>query len=700
MNATLLMILKMSALMLLHVGLTFLLWKYLKDKEITPPIRLGIGAIYGITAILSTHFGVDYGSMILNVRDLGPMAAGLFFDPVSGIIAGFIGGIERYIVGTYFGVGSFTRLACSLSTCLAGILAAFMNVFIFNGKKPSIAYAFFMGAVIEVFHMYVVLITHRDDMEMAFKVVAVCSVPMIVFSGAGLALASATLRLEEDEWRRSLYKLDSSEIPISHKFQVWLFGVAASMMLLSFCFSYAVQTASAEQSARDDINIVIADVRSNYYQMLDRNNRSQKNSTNSGDPTVNITIHAGRTGKYIIYDDEGKYVYGTIKNYDLKETELRAINSRGYDEIFKMTFMDDVVFCKKAKIADNRNLAVSIPVSEVYMERDRMAYETFLADILTFTVIYMLVSLLVQQLVVHNLHLVNESLRKITGGDLEEKVNVYYASEFTSLSDDINQTVAALKRYIDAAEERIKQELLLARNIQAAALPKNFIFKNPNFELYASMHPAKQVGGDFYDFFFVDQDKLALVIADVSGKGIPGAMFMMKSKTTLRGFAEGGGEPSEIFESANAGICDGNEANMFVTVWLGIIDLNTGVMKCANAGHEYPTIMRKDGEFELYKEKHSLALGAMEGMKFRQYEVQLNPGDVIYVYTDGVPEAVNREVEQYGSERMLAALNENKDKSMQELLEGVKDDIDEFVGTAEQFDDITMLGFKYNGMQK
>ena len=135
MNATLLMILKMSALTLLHVGLTYLLWKYLKDREITPPIRLIIGFIYGMTAVLSTHFGVDYGSMILNVRDLGPMAAGLFFDPVSGIIAGFIGGIERYIVGTYFGVGTFTRLACSLSTCLAGLLAAFMNVFISRAKS-------------------------------------------------------------------------------------------------------------------------------------------------------------------------------------------------------------------------------------------------------------------------------------------------------------------------------------------------------------------------------------------------------------------------------------------------------------------------------------------------------------------------------------------------------------------------------------
>lgn len=689
MDSTYAMIIKMSIITALHIGLTYFLWKFLKDKEITSPIRIGIGILYGITAVLSTHFGVDYGDMVLNVRDLGPMSAGLFFDPISGIIAGFIGGIERYIAGTYFGVGSFTRIACSVSTILAGILAAFMNMYIFRGKKPSEAYAFFMGAVIEVFHMYVVFITHRNDMTMAFRVVSVCSVPMILFSGIGLACTSLVIRIGAGEWTNPFMRSDSSEVPISRKFQTWLFGVASVMMILSFGFSYAVQTASAEQSARDDINVVIKDVKHNYEKFK-----------YDEDSLTDITIHAGTTGKYYIYDNRGRQIAGTDFDHELSDLEIRTLESHDFDTFFNMSVMGVPVYCTKTLLENNRNLMVYIPIVEVYTSRNRMAYETFLADILIFTVIYILVSMLVQQLVVHNLNLVNESLQKITDGDLSEKVNVHYASEFSSLSNDINQTVNALKGYIDAAEEKIKQELILAKNIQESALPKNFTFKHQGFEIYADMEPAKQVGGDFYDFFFIDQDKLVLVIADVAGKGIPAAMFMMKSKTTIRGFAEADYTPSELFEVSNNVICEGNDTNMFVTVWIGIVDLKTGVMKCSNAGHEYPIIMRNSGSFKIFKDVHKPALGMMEDVKFDEYEIKLKPGDVIYVYTDGVPEAVNTEVEQYGTQRLIDVLNDHKEDSIKDMLSAVKDNLGDFVGTADQFDDVTMLGFRYNGMQE
>lgn len=683
------MILKMSLITLLHVGLTFLLWKSLKNRKITGTIRIGLGVIYGIAAILSTHFGVDYGSMILNVRDLGPMSAGLFFHPVSGVIAGLIGGIERYIAGTYFGVGSYTRIACSISTILAGILAAFMNVFIFRGKKPSVMYAFFMGSVIEVFHMYVVLITHRDDMDMAFVVVSACAVPMILFSGIGLALSSIALKTGSGERMNPLSHVDNSKVPISHKFQVWLFGVSAVMMLLSFGFSYAVQTATAEQEARDDIKVTIDDVKRNYYEYKANNNT-----------IVSLTIHSGSSGKYVIYDNKGNYLAGTLSEYKISDTELTAINSHDFGEFFHMTFMNEISYCSKDKMDIDRNLLVSIPHKEVYEERNRMAYETFLADVLIFTVIYVLVSILVQQIVVHNLNLVNESLQKITGGDLHEKVNVYYSSEFTSLSDDINQTVSVLKGYINAAEKRMEQELLLARNIQESALPTNFNFRHDGFEIYADMKPARQVGGDFYDFFFVESDKLALVIADVSGKGIPAAMFMMRSKTAIRSLGETGSMPAEIFEKVNEKLCEGNDANMFVTAWIGIIDLGTGVMRCVNAGHEYPVIKRYGSCYELYKDKHGLVLGAMQDMTYSEYEIELKSGDVLYVYTDGIPEAVNVNQEQYGTDRLLDAMNAYEGESMKDLLSAVSDNLNEFVGEADQFDDVTMLGFKYNGMQE
>jgi hypothetical protein len=190
--------------------------------------------------------------------------------------------------------------------------------------------------------------------------------------------------------------------------------------------------------------------------------------------------------------------------------------------------------------------------------------------------------------VVDNLIKVNESLNKITEGDLDEKVSVYNSSEFASLSDDINLTVDALKGYIEAAEKRIEQELMLARTIQASALPTNFDFNNDAFELYATMDPAKEVGGDFYDFFSVDSDRMALVMADVSGKGIPASLFMMRSKTTIRGLVERGLGPAAVLERVNNVLCAGNEASMFVTVWIGILDLRTGKVSAANAEPKNP----------------------------------------------------------------------------------------------------------------
>ena len=246
---TLGMIVKMSLITLAYVAVTFLLWKSVENRDLSVGDKIGIGFLYGILSIFSTHFGIDYGNMVLNVRDLGPMAAGLFFHPVSGIIAGLMGGIERYIVGTYFDIGAYTRVACSISTCLAGFFATFLYKFIFKGKKPSIAYAFFMGSVIEVFHMYVVFLTHREDMRMAFEVVRICSVPMILFSGLGLMFCSVAIKKSMGELRSPWVSIPAEEVPVSNRFQTWMFGVTVFVLMTSFGFNYSMQSAAALQEA-------------------------------------------------------------------------------------------------------------------------------------------------------------------------------------------------------------------------------------------------------------------------------------------------------------------------------------------------------------------------------------------------------------------------------------------------------------------
>ena len=220
------------------------------------------------------------------------------------------------------------------------------------------------------------------------------------------------------------------------------------------------------------------------------------------------------------------------------------------------------------------------------------------------------------------------------------------------------------------------------------------------FDIYASMDPAREVGGDFYDFFLVDDDHLCMLIADVSGKGVPAALFMMASRIILSSFAKQGKSPAEILRSTNEAICQNNREEMFVTVWLGIFEISTGRLTAANAGHEYPVIMHSGGDFELLKDKHGFVIGGMSGVKYTEYELTLEPGSKLFVYTDGVPEATNLENGLFGTKRMLDALNENKDKDPKALLGCVKASVGEFVETAEQFDDITMIGFEYRGGRK
>lgn len=255
------------------------------------------------------------------------------------------------------------------------------------------------------------------------------------------------------------------------------------------------------------------------------------------------------------------------------------------------------------------------------------------------------------------------------------------------------------KHRAETERERLVSELDMAGKIQEGMLPHDFppFPERKEFDLYAAMDPALAVGGDFYDYFLIDDDHLALVIADVSGKGIPAALFMMVSKALLKNTAKLGKSVEEILSTVNDTICSNNKMQMFVTVWLGILEISSGRLRAANAGHEYPALM-KNGRFELLKDKHGFIIGGMEGVRYKAYEVQLEPGDKIFVYTDGVPEATNAANELFGTERMIEALNEDAGASSRELLENVRRAVDGFVLNAEQFDDLTMLCLEYKGL--
>ena len=248
-------------------------------------------------------------------------------------------------------------------------------------------------------------------------------------------------------------------------------------------------------------------------------------------------------------------------------------------------------------------------------------------------------------------------------------------------------------------EERISRELNMAASIQVGALPSIFpaFPDRKEFEIYASMTPAKEVGGDFYDFFMVDDNHLGMVIADVSDKGVPAALFMMSAKMIISSHAKMGKSPKDVLEAANAALTSNNNEKMFVTVWLGILDLKTGLLTAANAGHEFPVLRQPDGYFEVVKDRHGFILGGMAGVKYREYDLQLRPGAKLFVYTDGVPEACNEQQEFFGLERTVSALNQDVNETPQAILENVRNAVKQFVAGAPQFDDLTMMCLQYNG---
>ena len=343
----------------------------------------------------------------------------------------------------------------------------------------------------------------------------------------------------------------------------------------------------------------------------------------------------------------------------------------------------------------------------VYQEK--MSHSRTMANILLLVVMVLTLTgaLVLGKRIVKPLNTITRRISELSEGNLEFKMEGAYktgdeveelAQSFAAIS---HKTVEYMQKVVQvtAEKERIGTELALATQIQGAMLPHIFpaFPDRSEFDIFASMDPAKEVGGDFYDYFLIDNDHLALVIADVSGKGVPAALFMMASKIILQSVAMMGHSPAEILARTNNAIYSNNEAEMFVTVWLGILELSTGKLTAANAGHEFPALRQPGAPFELYKDRHGFVIGGMENVRYKEYQIQMEPGSKIFVYTDGVAEATNAEKELFGTERMIEALNTDPDAAPQQILKNVRSSVDAFVKDAEQFDDLTMLCLEYKG---
>ena len=338
------------------------------------------------------------------------------------------------------------------------------------------------------------------------------------------------------------------------------------------------------------------------------------------------------------------------------------------------------------------------------------ALTTIIVLVLIVLVLGISTALILSKRIVGPLTLITKRVQSLGGDNLQFKMEKAYrtkdeievlAEAFAALSEKTIQYIDEVQR-VTSEKERIGAELSLATRIQANMLPSIYpaFPERKEFDIYATMDPAKEVGGDFYDFFLIDDDHICIFIADVSGKGVPAALFMMASMIILANNAKMGKSPGEILTDTNETICRNNKEEMFVTVWLGILELSTGKLTAANAGHEFPVIKGPDGKFEYYMDKHDFVIGGIDDIKYQEYEIILKPGSKLFLYTDGIPEATNKDKEPYGSDRLLNALNINPDLSPKDMLKQVRSDVDKFVLDAEQFDDLTMVCFEYRGFKK
>ena len=419
-------------------------------------------------------------------------------------------------------------------------------------------------------------------------------------------------------------------------------------------------------------------------------------------------------------DDKRPLRTGAWEEETAKEIS-QFLNSDGSAEVYNISYTDKYgwLCTTGVPIMNDDGSIASFILADVSLEELLHGMRSFtilytIATVLTVLLLGFLLSRHIRKNMVEPINMIAEAAEayvkdKKDGGTLSENhfkglgidtgdeiENLYFT--LSDMEKDLNAYEEDLTKAIQE-QQRIGTELDLAKRIQEDMLPTIFppFPERKDFDVYASMIPAKEVGGDFYDYFLIDDDHLCIIMADVSGKGVPAALFMMASKILLKTTAMAIPEPGKILARVNNQICSNNSLEMFVTAWLGILELSTGKLTAANAGHEYPIIRQHGGRYELYRDRHGFVMGGMEGMEYKEYEVLLKPGSEVFLYTDGVTEATSEKNEQFGTKRLVESLNSGLAPELKGVLERVNDAVDVFVGDAPQFDDITMLCLYYAG---
>lgn len=677
--------------------------KYTKFKNLPYMTKqIIIGVLFGCVSAFASSFGVEWLGTVVNVRDAAPLSAGLIFGAPAGIISGCIGGVFRFITVLWNPEAAYTQIACSLATILAGVMAAGLRKLMFDNKKPTWSYGICIAIVCEVIHMILIFVTNMDNSSQAFEFVKGATWPMMLGNSIAVGVSIILVSLVS---REGFFRKKTSE-GIANTFQRRLLACIVVAYLITSTFTLVLQNGMAQIETKEVFATAITDIEEALREKSDAEQFHEIRDEFVIDVTKNR--HVGTSGFVAVLDEnlnmviDDDYSGKHISTIGIKPPEemLQGEDSSAlyYADVVDGKSDVSIEYMYVFKFVEGYCLIAAMPVSEAMFMRDASMLTSIFMQVIIFATLFVFIYILIKRVIINNLKKVNDTLARITSGDLDVTVDVRSNKEFSSLSDDINSTVTTLKRYISEAAARIDKELEYAKQIQLSALPTNFP-EDEDYGIYAQMIAAKEVGGDFYDFYKLSDSTVAFLAADVSGKGIPAAMFMMTAKTIIKDLAESGLPVNEVFTRANEKLCENNESGMFVTAWMGILDLTTGKMQFANAGHNPPLLKRANGEFEYLRTRAGFVLAGMEGVRYRVGELTLSPRDRLFLYTDGVTEATNTENKLYGEDRLLSFMNQNATIEATAFLPALKANIDEFVGEAPQFDDITMLMFDYKPKQ-
>ena len=458
-----------------------------------------------------------------------------------------------------------------------------------------------------------------------------------------------------------------------------------------------------------------------YQETRDSINRLRKETASSA-ICYKVLIPGENIGIYVFdASDANVLPCGAIEHIDTSYLSSPTDKFKSYifnSQVYGRVRTDGVPCCTNPSEGIYSYLTADIPISAVSEKSHYFLLNTGILALIITTLICAGASYILRQDIVKVLERITSTAKHFaetrrntnanTSTDIFQSLPNGEITEFNDLVDSLQQMEIDMNEYVVNLRKmtedrtRIKSELELAESIQSNMLPSIFpaFPERSEFDIYALMDPAREVGGDFYDFFLIDKDHLAMVIADVSGKGIPAALFMMMSKILVKNYVTTGSSPAEALAAVNNTICQNNTNDMFVTIWLGILTISTGKIIAANAGHEYPILQRAGGQFEVIKDKHGFVVGSMPNLKYSEYEIDFHTGDTLFVYTDGLPESTNSANEQFGLDRILEVLNNDPDGEVEDLFVSMGVAVAEFVQDAEQFDDLTMLALKGKDIPK